>query len=698
MVWAAVAAPAEVDVAQIKLPIVVEGATVMSEGRRRKRDRGRPAISREINLPTRGSWFVWVKASNPGWEPSVVTCDLDGVQPLRSSRARLMVPPGAKSQWLTYTQYAREPGYKMQVNVDTPGKHTVNVKVLSGRARVEKIALTLFFAATPSKDGKSLDHTDDPGEGRASFPETGPRVDGFRDDAPSPAIKAARTFYVDSEKGDDAGDGRSEAKAWKTFAKVNGNEFAPGDAILLKRGGKWEQGLAPKGSGTKATPVTIGAYGKGARPLVNGLGAPGVFLLGASWWTIQDLAVTSDPDAGNETDGIRIWSGAGPQPKGIRIVNCASFDNSGSGIAVGAGKEEVNGYDGVAIENCLSFANSHDGICVHGIDQNGCRNTVIRNCTAYANDGMAGIWIMCGQNALIENCVSYNNAVYNIWTWNAINITIRRCEAFRGRQPGAPADSGGFDIDWGSEACTVEYCYSHHNKGSGFLLMGSGVDQYRGFPKASRYNICRYNVSDGDMHGINVYNTFEYGKVYQNVVIGHRSDRYAPVTIWGLVGDEATRTAKCIATQTEFRNNIIVGLGDAVPVAFDEVSRDAGIVFEGNLYWRAKGKKAIVQWGKEALTKPRDANGIVADPKFKAVGRSGTGRLPLDEVRLASGSPARGAAKPVLLDAGWLAERRKFLTDTGAAEYGIPMEPGDPATDWWGDPLDPAKVSIGVER
>jgi hypothetical protein len=93
-----------------------------------------------------------------------------------------------------------------------------------------------------------------------------------------------------------------------------------------------------------------------------------------------------------------------------------------------------------------------------------------------------------------------------------------------------------------------------------------------------------------------------------------------------------------------------------------------------------------------------EANGLQKNPGLKAVGRGGNGRLPLDEYRMNLGSPANGAGRRVGLSPEWLAERRKFLTDTGAEEYGIPMEPAEAGADYWGDKLDPSKISIGVQR
>ena len=43
----------------------------------------------------------------------------------------------------------------------------------------------------------------------------------------------AATYYVDATNGNDINNGLSEARPWKTIAKVNASSFNPGDQILF---------------------------------------------------------------------------------------------------------------------------------------------------------------------------------------------------------------------------------------------------------------------------------------------------------------------------------------------------------------------------------------------------------------------------------------------------------------------------------
>ena len=75
----------------------------------------------------------------------------------------------------------------------------------------------------------------------------------------------ADIYYV-GPQGNDANDGRSPAKAWKTVAKVNATPFAPGDQILFARGGEWRESLKASSSGAPGKPILFAAYGTGAKP------------------------------------------------------------------------------------------------------------------------------------------------------------------------------------------------------------------------------------------------------------------------------------------------------------------------------------------------------------------------------------------------------------------------------------------------
>ena len=80
---------------------------------------------------------------------------------------------------------------------------------------------------------------------------------------------AAITYHVDASAGNDRNDGISPAAAWRSLQKVNLAELKPGDNVLFKRGEIWRGQLFPQ-SGSEEAPITYGAYGEGAKPLLLG--------------------------------------------------------------------------------------------------------------------------------------------------------------------------------------------------------------------------------------------------------------------------------------------------------------------------------------------------------------------------------------------------------------------------------------------
>ncbi|MGW4057963.1 right-handed parallel beta-helix repeat-containing protein [Amycolatopsis sp. NPDC004747] len=110
------------------------------------------------------------------------------------------------------------------------------------------------------------------------------------------AAAAPNTYYVDQALGSDGAAG-TQAAPWKSLAKVAATELKPGDKVLLRRGRTWSGGLSVSGKGSAAAPVTIGAYGDGARPIVQGNDEACVNLPG-DYITVQDLQVGVAADAG----------------------------------------------------------------------------------------------------------------------------------------------------------------------------------------------------------------------------------------------------------------------------------------------------------------------------------------------------------------------------------------------------------------
>lgn len=80
----------------------------------------------------------------------------------------------------------------------------------------------------------------------------------------------ASTYYADAAGGNDGNNGSSPSTAWNSIARVNRSIFKPGDQVLFKRGEIWREKLTISSSGLNANPITLGAYGSGINPIING--------------------------------------------------------------------------------------------------------------------------------------------------------------------------------------------------------------------------------------------------------------------------------------------------------------------------------------------------------------------------------------------------------------------------------------------
>ncbi len=79
----------------------------------------------------------------------------------------------------------------------------------------------------------------------------------------------ATTYYVDPA-GSNANDGLSPQTPWRTLLKVGISTFQPGDQILFKRDGVWNEWLTPPSSGAPGNPIKFDAYGNGQAPRFTG--------------------------------------------------------------------------------------------------------------------------------------------------------------------------------------------------------------------------------------------------------------------------------------------------------------------------------------------------------------------------------------------------------------------------------------------
>lgn len=84
-------------------------------------------------------------------------------------------------------------------------------------------------------------------------------------------VVSATDYYV-STSGSNSATGLSTSTPWQTIGKVNSESgrLLPGDKVLFKRGEVFTGTLILSVSGSSGNPITIGAYGTGANPVISG--------------------------------------------------------------------------------------------------------------------------------------------------------------------------------------------------------------------------------------------------------------------------------------------------------------------------------------------------------------------------------------------------------------------------------------------
>jgi len=90
------------------------------------------------------------------------------------------------------------------------------------------------------------------------------------------ALSKAANYYFSNSLGDDSRSSlaaQNRATPWKSLNKLNSffSQLQPGDSVLFKRGENFNGFIVISTSGTKAKPIVVAAYGKGSKPVINGL-------------------------------------------------------------------------------------------------------------------------------------------------------------------------------------------------------------------------------------------------------------------------------------------------------------------------------------------------------------------------------------------------------------------------------------------
>lgn len=194
----------------------------------------------------------------------------------------------------------------------------------------------------------------------------------------------ATVYFVDSANGADSQSGLSPSNAWRTLGRVSLAQVSPGDYILLKRGGVWNETFSLPTSGVPDVPVTIGAYGSGPRPLLDGSRFAVIRYTDMISANNRSDVVISGIEVRNATrNGINLNGSArivirdvavsGSRQFGIMIFDSNSIAVEGS---------EISG-------NALDTSVSYDGIRIDGSGGE-LSGFVVRNCHIHDNVGGEG--------------------------------------------------------------------------------------------------------------------------------------------------------------------------------------------------------------------------------------------------------------------------------------------------------------------
>ncbi|MBW8816912.1 MAG: right-handed parallel beta-helix repeat-containing protein, partial [Streptomyces sp.] len=339
------------------------------------------------------------------------------------------------------------------------------------------------------------------------------------------AMAAGTSYYVDCSAASN-GNG-AQASPWNSVTSVNNTTFGAGDSILFAVGTTCTGQLTPQGSGTSGSPVTMGSYGTGAKPVINANGATGpvIHLLNQQYWEIGGLELTNPAASPDYRSGVLAENSSGGILHHIRVHDMYIHNISGwpggwysTNAGVGVQTDHttpVSTFDDVVVENNtfdhvdrIAVAVTPDG---NGQGTGLTTGTVIRGNTM-TYDGADDVLVVKGSGALIENNKAghgglkstcppsgqvCNRASAGIWVAGSQDSVIQGNEVYCHANF---QDGQAYDVDWGNHNTTIQYNYSHQNLG-GFLLVMPASSSSPTEPTAtvpSDGTVVRYNVSEND--------------------------------------------------------------------------------------------------------------------------------------------------------------------------------------------------------
>jgi len=517
-------------------------------------------------------------------------------------------------------------------------------------------------------------------------------------DAVKTIFETAHNWYVDSLDGNDNKDGRSEATAWKTSAKVNASTFLPEDYILFKCGGRFRgQVLSVPSSGTAGKPITFATYGMGANPILDPTTRFTNFVLHAG-------AVWKRTDVGN--DPTQVWedeirliyktsvatmvSGSWCKTGGEVYVQCTDDGNPNTEhvveYAIGANSITIrmNGKSHLVFDGIDAYRSNYTA---YNTDLPGSSDIVIRNSVSSWTGGrsfLVGVSVIgtsvYPSDVIVKDCVAHDDLDESYWIGHGTRLFIEHNEAYNsgkdtfpnGKQyPEATHFPGGILISAEAVDCVVRRNYIHDNyklaailderslglKGTRTIIEQNLVDtsigampaiQIEGINTTVRNNLIR----SGSGSPILLSNGPTIPEIYNNTLVSPSGGLHSIET----GGQPGAR----------IKNNILIRAGALNRYISVSATAQPGTVINRNLYFGAATGRWF--WGPNEYTSlaawqaasGQDANSLNSDPVFV---------VPNTDLHLQVTSPCIGAGEAGLVTDDYDGINRGVAIDIGAYEY-----------------------------
>lgn len=506
---------------------------------------------------------------------------------------------------------------------------------------------------------------------------------------------STRNYYI-AASGNDSNPG-TLASPWLTIGKVSANTMLTGDVYHFNGGDTFTDATLTLNSGS----VRVTSYGTGLAT-ISLSAATGCTVTDRSNIIIDSLIFVGT--AGTTQAGISINCTGTNKISNITVSNCVVSGFAGNGI------EFIATTGGIITNPKVLNCTVHDNTKIktgnqgssgihffgtYGSQTSGVynfQNALVSNCIAYNNTGAtgatnwvgSGIFLSSSSNSSIKNSTGHDNGANNtfagagpvgIYLFDSINSQIVSCESYLAKTQ--TVDGDGFDCDGGVINCTIEYSYSHQNQGHGILIFSYSD----GFVTANTGSTIRFCVAEknasnataqqGDIVVFNASGTTSGVAVYNNTV--YASTIRATCGALALVNSSTGVIANNIFFAASGTNIIATtGTLGAIGLHSNDYWTPGAFVIK----WSGTTYSSLATW--QAATS-QDATGLNVDPTLTNPGNGGT---------IGAGNPLSGLTAYLLLGGSPMIHTGINLTTS------FSINPG--SQDFYSNAITAATLSIGA--